>query len=398
MSAQEEDAILVLRKGRDLLEQQLNANPDPARWPERLAHTLRALWPDARLCYGRIGAAAACALDDTGAGNAAWASALEVPLAGWLATPNADAPETLPAPPALGFAGPIHIARLRGAGAVPGAAAVAFPARFSPEEVLWAVEVLDEWAAVAGLRFGLEESRARIGFLLQERDQQTALCALADMVGPFSHEMQNVFNNIVLQAAIVTRDVPEEVRGDIDVMRRMGLQASSMTSQLDDYRYRIAVVRRAVDLNAVVTSVLAELPAHPVKVERVLAADLPAVSANESDLCRLLRLLVVNARSVLEVHGGGTVTVRTAPRDGKVLLAVEDTGPGLEGEEDPARVFEPFLRGRPGENNLELSACLGIVRRLKATIRAESPGASGLIVTAELDEAERTPFGERGQS
>jgi len=264
-------------------------------------------------------------------------------------------------------------------------AAVVFPASFTAEEERAASEVLGELCSFLGLRLGLEACHEREQFLLREHRQQTALCVLADMVGPVSHELQNVFNNIVLQAAILAREVPGEVRPDVDVMRRLGVQASQMMNRLDEYRHRLNVPREPVDLNRIIARVLDELPAAPgVTVEQDLDP-LPPVLGNDSDLGRLLRLLVSNARAVLEVQGGGAVTVRTEVRDRKVLLRVEDTGPSVE--DDPGKVLEPFVLARPGENSLELGACQGLARKLKARIRAENLSPRGLAVSVELDVA-----------
>src|SRR5215469_12426034 len=105
MSTREKEPLLVYQRGRDLLDQQLPKAPGPARRAAVFAGVLRALWPEAGLCYCRLGEGAACALDG-GKDNAAWARSLEQPLARWLALPQKDAPETLPAPEALALPAP----------------------------------------------------------------------------------------------------------------------------------------------------------------------------------------------------------------------------------------------------------------------------------------------------
>src|SRR5262249_30624158 len=74
-------------------------------------------------------------------------------------------------------------------------------------------------------------------------------------------------------------------------------------------------------------------------------------------------LLVSNASTVLHLHGGGTVTVRTGARGNKVLLCVEDDGPVVA--DDAGKVLEPFVLTRAGENSLELGACQGLARGLE---------------------------------
>ena len=389
MSRRRDEPLLVYQRGRDLLEQQLPEAKRPEEQAAVFARVLRALWPEALLCYCRLGDRAACALQD-GQDNPAWASVLEGPLARWLALSERATPETLPAPDALPLSTPLLVSRIPGEGR---GAAVAFRTASATRQ-FWAAEVLGELCASFGLRLALDEQSRRERALLEEREQLTAQCVLADMISPVSHEMQNIFNNIVLQTALVSRDLPEKVRQDVDVLRRLGLEASGMMGRLDSYRYALKPVRRPVDLNRLVSSVLAELPAEDVPVRQELTPGLAPVSADASALRRLLRLLVTNARAVVAAQGTGTVTVRTAARGRKVLLAVEDDGPGLGGE-DPGKVFEPFIVAREGENSLEMAACHGLVRKLDGKITAEDGGARGLTVTVELDEA-RTPATDGG--
>jgi len=128
------------------------------------------------------------------------------------------------------------------------------------------------------------------------------------------------------------------------------------------------------------------LPTVPgVTVGLDLAPSLPPVAGSENEVRRLLRLLVTNAGSVLKEHGGGTVTVRTGARGNKVLLCVEDDGPVVE--DDAWKVLEPFVLTRAGENSLELGACQGLARKLRARLRADNRDPSGVVVTAEFDAA-----------
>ena len=53
--------------------------------------------------------------------------------------------------------------------------------------------------------------------------------------------------------------------------------------------------------------------------------------------------------------------------------------------DDPGKVFEPFVLARAGENSLELGACQGLARKLKARLRADHRDPSGVVVTVEFD-------------
>jgi signal transduction histidine kinase len=381
MKARKDDAFLVYKRARDLLDRQLGPAAPPHEWPALLAGVLRVLWPDARLCTCLLGPRGTpYALDENGTPRDDWAAALAEPLRRWLAAPEPEAAEELPVPPALGLRGSLRPARVPCEGG--GVAAVVFPPALSAEEEFWAAEVLGEVCAFAGVRLGLEGGRRREAELRRDLEEQAPFCVLAHMVGPVSHEMQNVFYNIVLQGTLLEREAPAVLRGEIEKVRPLGWQASGMMSRLDEYRHRIPLPRRPLDLTAVVADALDRLPGGA-EVVRDLAGGLPRVSGNEAMLRRLLRVLVGNARAVLKAGGGGTVTVRTRAGGGKVHLLVEDDGPAVGGD-NPDRVFDPFAEGRAGENTLELAACHGLVKKLDATIRAEDRAPRGLAVVVEL--------------
>jgi signal transduction histidine kinase len=88
------------------------------------------------------------------------------------------------------------------------------------------------------------------------------------------------------------------------------------------------------------------------------------VQADAARLTLLIRCLLENA--VEAMPRGGLLSVRTLRTDdGRVILEVSDTGPGIP-EELRARVFEPFMTTKPGHAGLGLC----IVQRLALRSRA----------------------------
>jgi signal transduction histidine kinase len=88
------------------------------------------------------------------------------------------------------------------------------------------------------------------------------------------------------------------------------------------------------------------------------------VQADAARLTLLIRCVVENA--VEAMPRGGLLSVRTLRTDeGRVVLEVSDTGPGIP-EELRARVFEPFMTTKPGHAGLGLC----IVQRLALRCRA----------------------------
>lgn len=94
----------------------------------------------------------------------------------------------------------------------------------------------------------------------------------------------------------------------------------------------------------------------------VVTPDQATVSAPADWLDRLLGVLLDNACKYSPT--GGTVTVRVTMEDRRVLLAVEDTGPGIP-DQERARIFDRFRRATDGGMGAGLGLAIGdaIVRR-----------------------------------
>ena len=82
---------------------------------------------------------------------------------------------------------------------------------------------------------------------------------------------------------------------------------------------------------------------------------------------------------------GGTLTISTSIRDGKVLVRLADTGCGIK-PEHLERIFEPFFSTKPvGQGTgLGLSVSYGIVRQHGGTLEVASEEGKGSTFTIVL--------------
>jgi two-component system sensor histidine kinase TctE len=104
--------------------------------------------------------------------------------------------------------------------------------------------------------------------------------------------------------------------------------------------------------------------------------------ASSTMLHELLANLVDNA--LRYTPAGGVVTVSVLREEERVLLRVEDNGPGIP-PEDRKRVFERFCRLHPGDSQgsgLGLAIVKELATALGAGIQLEDPPeGTGLVVT-----------------
>jgi len=104
--------------------------------------------------------------------------------------------------------------------------------------------------------------------------------------------------------------------------------------------------------------------AHQHALTAVVDGDLPPVYGIERLIHEAVANLITNA--IKYTPDGGTITVRGAHRENTVRIEVEDNGIGISSE-DKTRLFEEFVRLRPGAGSPEKEGSglgLSIVRRI----------------------------------
>ncbi len=136
-----------------------------------------------------------------------------------------------------------------------------------------------------------------------------------------------------------------------------------------------------LDMNELVNEVMKDYAEHAGKSHIAISLDLaerlPNVQATAEPARHVLTSIVANAADAMPK--GGKVTVRTQKRlDGKILLTVEDTGPGLNSEM-MEKVMKPFFSTKSGGTGLGLPLSQQIMERFGGSLNLRK-GEKGLAV------------------
>jgi nitrogen fixation/metabolism regulation signal transduction histidine kinase len=198
----------------------------------------------------------------------------------------------------------------------------------------------------------------------QRRDLERSnrLAAWAEMARQVAHEVKNPLTPIQLSAEHLRRvfhdrsadfeatleRCTETILGQVNSLRRIVTEFSAFARPP-------AAVLQPQDMGALVQDVLSPyLRALPrdVNLAVQLAAGTPRVRGDRRLLERAVLNLLENALQA--VGERGEIAVRLGSRDGRVELAIEDDGPGLD-PEIRERVFEPFFSTKTGGSGLGLA-------------------------------------------
>lgn len=205
--------------------------------------------------------------------------------------------------------------------------------------------------------------------------------AVGRLAGGIAHD----FNNLLMVISgycefLLERLGPDPaVRGPAEEIAKASRRATSLTTQLLAFSRKQMLTPKVLDLNGVITDslkLLTRLIGEDVELVMIPGGDLSLVKADPGQISQVIMNLAVNARDAMP--RGGKLTIETAnvtiddsyarihapAEPGEyVMLAVSDTGSGMD-PDTQTHIFEPFFTTKgPKGTGLGLSTVYGIVKQ-----------------------------------
>lgn len=248
-----------------------------------------------------------------------------------------------------------------------------------------------------GPRRAAEQERARLARQMQEAQRLESLGVLA---GGIAHDFNNLLTAIVGNSSLARDYVRSSAEAVtlLDQVERASNQAAGLCRQMLAYAGQGQVVVGPVDLSEVIRGtkeLLESTVGSRAELDLELAAGLPAILGDESQIRQVVLNLVHNAAEAIAV-GQGRITVRTfaRPIDAQLLararvraatrvsdgvaLEIGDNGTGMT-TETSARMFEPFFTTKFTGRGLGLAAVMGIVRSHHGVLQVQSELGRGTV-------------------
>jgi signal transduction histidine kinase len=230
--------------------------------------------------------------------------------------------------------------------------------------------------------------------------------AIGRLVGGVAHDFNNLLTGMVLCSELILAGLGENnrLRRFAEEIRKAGQQGGELIQQLMAVARQRAVEPKLLCMNGVVADVrnlLTRLIGEDIELVADLAEDLGLVKMDPAQVQQIILNLVLNARDAMP--DGGRVMLATkncdAPKPSRseqepgcdfwVVLAVTDTGCGMDAE-TRSRLFEPFFTTKkPGQGNgLGLATVHRIVTHEGGMIEVESEIGRGTRVAVHLPRVE----------
>jgi PAS domain S-box-containing protein len=213
--------------------------------------------------------------------------------------------------------------------------------------------------------------------LAAEKAHSERLNLVGEMAAGIGHEVRNPLTTVrgylqLFQNKHEFSGYRSQLATMIDELDRAN---GIITEYLSLAKNKVADLKRG-DLNAYLAALLPRLQTDALRLGRKVelrAEPISPVAFDGRELHRLVRNLVRNGLEA--APAGGTVTVATYEDDGRVVLAVRDTGGGIPASV-AGRLGTPFVTTKDNGTGLGLPVCYRIAHRHGARMEFTS-GAEG---------------------
>lgn len=259
-------------------------------------------------------------------------------------------------------------------------------------------KIKDRTAALEEARRECEErKRAQTDLARTESQLRQAqkMEAIGRLAGGIAHDFNNLLSVILSYGTMLLDQLnhSDPLRSDIEQIKTAGERGATLTRQLLSLSRQQVFEPQMLDLNDVARGM-------EKMVKRILGEDIrlelrlgkvARILADQAQLEQVLMNLIINARDALphggvitletanvELNGDFTATHLGVNQGDYVMLAVSDTGIGMDAETQ-TRIFEPFFttKDKSKGTGLGLSTVYGIVRQCGGHIWVYSEPGKG---------------------
>ncbi len=221
--------------------------------------------------------------------------------------------------------------------------------------------------------------------------------AWGEVARRLAHEIKNPLTPIQLSAERLQAKLgPKLGAEDAQALKRatdtIVVQVQALTSMVNDFRDYARTplpVLDSVDLNHLVSEVLALYEQSGARIQSQLAPQLPLVTADVNQIRQVIHNLLTNAQDALTGQAAPQISISTERIRNYAWLRVTDNGGGFP-EGIIKRAFEPYVTTKPKGTGLGLAIVKKIVDEHQGQIvienmpHADAVGVAGARISISL--------------
>ncbi|MEA1927690.1 MAG: ATP-binding protein [Candidatus Auribacterota bacterium] len=222
--------------------------------------------------------------------------------------------------------------------------------------------------------------------LREELFHVTRSSSMGELAAALAHEIKQPLTAILSNARAAARFLSpdnqdlDEVKEALSDIANDSSRADRIILRLREMMRKGRVERVSLDINNIIEDLLTvvhgEADRQGASIRLELGDELPSVPADRIQIQQVILNLVLNSLDA----GGREVVVHTMEGDsGTIRVEVRDDGTGIV-EDDPDRVFAPYLTTKEGGMGMGLAISRTIINAHGGTIRAENNPGGGATV------------------
>jgi signal transduction histidine kinase len=234
------------------------------------------------------------------------------------------------------------------------------------------------------------------------REAQTQLAhvnrvtTMGELSATIAHEVMQPIASTVTNAQAAIRFLNAQPPNLEETRQALGATVEDCNRTIDVITGIRALIKKApprkdaLEINGAILEVIAltrgEVVKNGVSVQTQLAEGLPLIQGDRVQLQQVILNLITNAVQAMSAvsEGARELLISTAKdASGGVLVAVRDSGPGLN-PESFARLFDAFYTTKPGGMGMGLSICRSIVEAHGGRIWASRTAGPGTTLQCTL--------------
>jgi PAS domain S-box-containing protein len=262
--------------------------------------------------------------------------------------------------------------------------------------VLDLTEQKEAEAELAARRTAAKQAEEQLQALQVELAHATRVTTLGELSASIAHEVGQPLGAIVTSGEACLRWLgrgepqPEEVRACVQHMIGEGRRASEIVRRIRTLTRKAAPRKTQLELNDVINDVVAlvqrEVLNHRVSLRLELDSGLPPLLGDRVQLQQVLINLVINGIQAMADIGDDSRELRVESHrdsDGHIVVAVQDSGPGID-PESANRLFDAFFTTKAEGMGMGLSICRSIIEAHGGQVWASNNAGHGAIFQFRL--------------
>jgi PAS domain S-box-containing protein len=234
----------------------------------------------------------------------------------------------------------------------------------------------DEAGATLGI-VGVAKDMRDVKKLQDDLLQSRKLASIGELGTGIAHELNSPLAGLLMLVDVLLRRTPKEDRNYplLEETKTAIKFCKDIVAGLLAFSHAPKGKFASVNCNEAIDGILSfmghQLEVRNIKITRNLAADLPNINGDMSQIQQVFLNMITNARD--SMPGGGEITITTRSSGREVLILFSDKGCGIP-RENLQKIFDPFFSTKPrGEGTgLGLATSIGIVQMHKGRIEVDS--------------------------